>query len=56
LLFSLLPYGLISIVSFGSGDLDAGVPFMSTQAWIRNLNYSIVDDWRAWFVNGQVGG
>ncbi|WJX49227.1 sinapoylglucose--choline O-sinapoyltransferase [Trifolium repens] len=39
-----------------SGDHDAVVPFMSTQAWIRALNYSIVDDWRPWFVNGQVGG
>ncbi|KEH29042.1 1-O-acylglucose:anthocyanin acyltransferase [Medicago truncatula] len=39
-----------------SGDHDAVVPFISTQAWIRNLNYSIVDDWRPWFVNGQVGG
>jgi len=41
---------------FGSGDHDAVVPFLSTQAWIRDLNYSIVDDWRPWFVNGQVGG
>ncbi|XP_012572932.1 serine carboxypeptidase-like 13 [Cicer arietinum] len=39
-----------------SGDHDVVVPFMSTQAWIRALNYSIVDDWRPWFVNGQVGG
>ncbi|CAJ2655765.1 unnamed protein product [Trifolium pratense] len=39
-----------------SGDHDIVVPFMSTQAWIRALNYSIVDDWRPWFVNGQVGG
>nr|AFK49380.1 unknown [Medicago truncatula] len=39
-----------------SGDHDAVVPFMSTQAWIRDLNYSIVDDRRPWFVNGQVGG
>ncbi|CAJ2655759.1 unnamed protein product [Trifolium pratense] len=39
-----------------SGDHDAVVPFISTQAWIRDLNYSIVDDWRPWFVNGQVGG
>nr|AFK41624.1 unknown [Lotus japonicus] len=29
---------------------------MSTQAWIRALNYSIVDDWRSWLVNGQVAG
>ncbi|KEH29043.1 putative peptidase S10, serine carboxypeptidase, alpha/Beta hydrolase [Medicago truncatula] len=39
-----------------SGDHDVVVPFISTQAWIRDLNYSIVDDWRSWFVNGQVGG
>ncbi|KAF3446535.1 hypothetical protein FNV43_RR11715 [Rhamnella rubrinervis] len=39
-----------------SGDHDMLVPFLSTQAWIRSLNYSIVDDWRPWFVNGQVGG
>ncbi|KAK2402135.1 serine carboxypeptidase [Trifolium repens] len=28
-----------------SGDHDLSVPFLSTQAWIRSLNYSIVDDW-----------
>ncbi|CAK8574990.1 unnamed protein product [Lathyrus sativus] len=39
-----------------SGDHDLVVPFTSTQAWIRDLNYSIVDDWRPWLVNGQVGG
>lgn len=32
------------------------VPFMATQAWIRSLNYSIVNDWRPWFVKGQVAG
>nr|KYP32865.1 Serine carboxypeptidase-like 19 [Cajanus cajan] len=39
-----------------SGDHDVLVPFMSTQAWIRALNYSIVEDWRPWFVKGQVAG
>ncbi|XP_027347843.1 serine carboxypeptidase-like 19 isoform X2 [Abrus precatorius] len=39
-----------------SGDHDLVVPFTSTQAWIRALNYSIVDDWRPWFLNGQVAG
>ncbi|KAH7523746.1 hypothetical protein FEM48_Zijuj06G0044700 [Ziziphus jujuba var. spinosa] len=39
-----------------SGDHDMGVPFLATQAWIRSLNYSIVDDWRPWVVHGQVGG
>ncbi|MED6110484.1 hypothetical protein PIB30_043388 [Stylosanthes scabra] len=39
-----------------SGDHDLVVPFSSTQAWIRALNYSIVDDWRPWLLNGQVAG
>ncbi|CAJ1949333.1 unnamed protein product [Sphenostylis stenocarpa] len=39
-----------------SGDHDAAVSFMSTQAWIRALNYSIVDDWRPWLLEGQVAG
>ncbi|KAK7303061.1 hypothetical protein RJT34_13960 [Clitoria ternatea] len=39
-----------------SGDHDLSVPFLATQAWIRSLNYSIVDDWRQWNTNGQVAG
>ncbi|KAI7979679.1 Serine carboxypeptidase-like 6, partial [Camellia lanceoleosa] len=39
-----------------SGDHDMVVPFLGTQAWIRALNYSIVDDWRSWWVQGQVAG
>ncbi|XP_028796054.1 serine carboxypeptidase-like 11 [Neltuma alba] len=39
-----------------SGDHDMIVPFLDTQAWIRSLNYSIVDDWRPWRTNGQVAG
>ncbi|XP_047152420.1 serine carboxypeptidase-like 13 isoform X2 [Vigna umbellata] len=39
-----------------SGDHDMVVPFLGTQEWIRSLNYSIVDDWRPWNSNGQVGG
>ncbi|KAF5197707.1 Serine carboxypeptidase-like [Thalictrum thalictroides] len=39
-----------------SGDHDMLVPFLSTQAWIRSLNYSISDEWRPWSVDGQVGG
>ncbi|KAL7163496.1 hypothetical protein ACSBR2_039578 [Camellia fascicularis] len=39
-----------------SGDHDIGVPFLGTQAWIRALNYSIVDEWRSWWVQGQVAG
>ncbi|KAI9383748.1 hypothetical protein POPTR_013G124750v4 [Populus trichocarpa] len=32
------------------------VPFLGTQAWIRSLNYSIVDDWHPWHFQGQVAG
>ncbi|KAL5726988.1 sinapoylglucose--choline O-sinapoyltransferase [Ranunculus cassubicifolius] len=39
-----------------SGDYDYSVPFMSTQSWIKSLNYSITDDWRPWTVDGQVAG
>ncbi|ONK58737.1 uncharacterized protein A4U43_C09F16140 [Asparagus officinalis] len=35
---------------------DLLIPFIGTQAWIRSLNYSIVDDWRSWHVDGQVAG
>ncbi|KAL7175675.1 hypothetical protein ACSBR2_029296 [Camellia fascicularis] len=39
-----------------SGDHDMIIPFLGTQAWIRALNYSIVDEWRSWWVQGQVAG
>nr|XP_027089819.1 serine carboxypeptidase-like 11 isoform X1 [Coffea arabica] len=39
-----------------SGDHDFVVPFFATQAWIRSLNYPIIDDWRQWVVEGQVAG
>ncbi|PON99758.1 Serine carboxypeptidase-like [Trema orientale] len=39
-----------------SGDHDMSVPYLATQAWIKSLNYSTVDDWRPWIVQGQVGG
>ncbi|CAH8300492.1 unnamed protein product [Eruca vesicaria subsp. sativa] len=39
-----------------SGDHDMTVPYLATQAWIRSLNYSIIDDWRAWMINDQIAG
>ncbi|KAJ4966925.1 hypothetical protein NE237_018774 [Protea cynaroides] len=39
-----------------SGDHDMVVPFLATEAWIKSLNYSVVDEWRSWIVDGQIGG
>nr|GMC48573.1 serine carboxypeptidase-like 13 isoform X2 [Ipomoea batatas] len=39
-----------------SGDHDMIVPFQSTQAWIRDLYYTIDHDWTPYFVNHEVAG
>ncbi|PIA63204.1 hypothetical protein AQUCO_00200904v1 [Aquilegia coerulea] len=39
-----------------NGDHDMMIPFVGTQEWIRSLNFSVADDWRPWYVNGQVAG
>ncbi|CAN7121072.1 unnamed protein product [Brassica rapa subsp. narinosa] len=40
-----------------NGDHDMMIPFSSTEAWIKSLNYSIVDDWRPWMMtSNQVAG
>ncbi|PIA29441.1 hypothetical protein AQUCO_06000060v1 [Aquilegia coerulea] len=40
-----------------SGDHDMRIPFLSTQAWIRSLNYSISNEWRKWRVDAHtIGG
>ncbi|VFQ94628.1 unnamed protein product [Cuscuta campestris] len=39
-----------------SGDHDMLIPYLSTHAWIKSLNYSVIDDWRPWMVEGQVAG
>ncbi|GJN07576.1 hypothetical protein PR202_ga25477 [Eleusine coracana subsp. coracana] len=39
-----------------SGDHDLLVPHLGTQAWVRSLNFSVVDDWRAWHLGGQAAG
>ncbi|KAF3325249.1 Serine carboxypeptidase-like 2 [Carex littledalei] len=39
-----------------SGDHDAMAPYVGTQAWIRSLNFSVIDNWRPWYSSGQVAG
>ncbi|XP_020084076.1 serine carboxypeptidase-like 2 isoform X2 [Ananas comosus] len=39
-----------------SGDHDMDMPFVGTEAWVRSLGFPIVDDWRSWWVDGQVAG
>ncbi|PNT71906.1 hypothetical protein BRADI_2g37180v3 [Brachypodium distachyon] len=58
---SAVPYHLILITRgyralVYSGDHDMVVPYLATQAWIRQLDFSIVDEWRPWYVTGQVAG
>ncbi|CAH2061435.1 unnamed protein product [Thlaspi arvense] len=39
-----------------SGDHDITMPFQATQAWIKSLNYPIIDDWRPWMIKDQIAG
>ncbi|CDY11113.1 BnaC06g23650D [Brassica napus] len=39
-----------------SGDHDMAIPYLGTQAWIRSLNYSVIEDKRPWMINNQLAG
>ncbi|KAI3852763.1 hypothetical protein MKW92_016679 [Papaver armeniacum] len=40
-----------------SGDHDMTVAHITIESWIRSLdNLSLIDEWRPWFVNGQIAG
>ena len=40
----------------GSGDQDMKISYIGTLEWIEMLNISITENWRPWFVNGEVAG
>ncbi|XP_076899584.1 serine carboxypeptidase-like 10 [Bidens hawaiensis] len=39
-----------------SGAHDMLIPHHSTQAWVKDLNYSVIDQWRSWKHNEQIAG
>ncbi|PIN11140.1 Serine carboxypeptidases (lysosomal cathepsin A) [Handroanthus impetiginosus] len=39
-----------------SGDHDVTIPYVSTLKWTRNLNLTIDEGWRPWYVDGQIAG
>ncbi|XP_021625402.1 serine carboxypeptidase-like 18 isoform X2 [Manihot esculenta] len=39
-----------------SGDHDMLIPYTGTITWINTLNLTIADNWRPWFVEGQIAG
>ncbi|KAE8008168.1 hypothetical protein FH972_004708 [Carpinus fangiana] len=47
-------FGLQVLVE--SGDHDMVVPFVGTVRWIKSLNLTVANDWRPWFVDGQIAG
>ncbi|CAN6932454.1 unnamed protein product [Brassica oleracea] len=51
-----------SLIFSGDHDLVAPylgtlvAPYLGTQAWIRSLNYSVIEDWRPWIINRKLAG
>lgn len=41
---------------FFSGDTDGAVTTLGTRRWMRALGWDIKDEWRPWYVGGQVAG
>uniref|UniRef100_A0ACD5X5E0 Uncharacterized protein n=1 Tax=Avena sativa TaxID=4498 RepID=A0ACD5X5E0_AVESA len=39
-----------------SGDHDAVIPFRGTQSWVRSLSFIVINQWRAWHLDGQSAG
>ncbi|KAM0944149.1 putative carboxypeptidase C [Dioscorea sansibarensis] len=59
--FNLIPYHLnLTMKDYRAfiycGDHDMVVPYTATAEWIKSLNYSIIEGWRPWFVDGLIAG
>ena len=39
-----------------SGDHDISVPWVATYAWIKALGVAVFDEWRPWYLDGQIAG
>ncbi|XP_075659627.1 serine carboxypeptidase-like 18 [Castanea sativa] len=39
-----------------SGDHDISVPWVATYAWIKALGVDVFDEWRPWYLDGQIAG
>ncbi|KAJ0101886.1 hypothetical protein Patl1_05723 [Pistacia atlantica] len=45
----------IQVLLYG-GDHDLVVPHISTEYWLTELDITLDEDWRPWYVGGQVAG
>jgi carboxypeptidase C (cathepsin A) len=39
-----------------SGDVDGAVPTLGTENWINSLNWDVSENWRPYYLDGQVAG
>ncbi|CDY52617.1 BnaCnng22960D [Brassica napus] len=46
----------IDLSSSAANDHDMSIPFVSSRAWIKSLNYSVIDKWRPWMILDKVAG
>ncbi|KAL0691293.1 hypothetical protein Bca4012_090972 [Brassica carinata] len=46
----------IDLSSSAAITIYMSIPFVSTRAWIKSLNYSVIDKWRPWMILDKVAG
>ncbi|XP_039124603.1 serine carboxypeptidase-like 18 [Dioscorea cayenensis subsp. rotundata] len=59
--FNLIPYHLnLTMKGYRAfiycGDHDMVIPYTATLEWIQSLNYSVIEGWQPWFVDGLIAG